>query len=83
MRDSALVAEVPGITYRITHRLGSQPVCQVPAAAYLLQPGVCEGWGFVSKHQGGPDSEDGTLSLGCGFRWAEGLCWYIQGDLKM
>lgn len=45
---------------------------------------VCvRGRGFVSKHQGCPDSEEGTLSLGWGVRWAEGLCWYIQGDWKM
>lgn len=45
---------------------------------------VCvRGWGFVSKPQGGLDSEEGASSLGWGIRWVEDLCWYIHGDLKM
>lgn len=59
----------------------SQPVCQVSAAARSSPTSV--GLGFVSKPQSGSDSEGWALSLGWGIRWAEGLCWYIQGDLKM
>lgn len=73
MRGSALVAEVGD------HSLYAR--CQL--LLNLLQPAVCEGWGFDSKPQSGPDSEEQALNLGWGIRWAEGLCWYIQGDLKM